>query len=229
MAGAALAIHILTAFGGVCAFEALLAFVAQAPQTGFLWLGLALIVDGVDGPLARRLEVKRHAPHISGEVLDLVVDYLTYVFVPVVALVMSGHLAGPLGHVLSAGIVLSALIYFADRRMKDPDNRFVGFPALWNVVAFYVIALSLSPRLSALVVALAIALTFVPLRWVHPLRVREFRSLTIAVTVAWAAAGLEVLAASFPASGWSRLVLLGALFYWLALTAFWSARDGAAR
>ena len=229
MALAALSIHLLTAFGGVCALQALLAFVAQAPQTGFLWLGLALVVDGIDGPLARGLEVKRRLPHISGDVLDLVVDYLTYVFVPVVALWTGGHLAGAPGHALSAGIVLSSLIYFADDRMKDAGNRFVGFPALWNVVAFYVYALPLAPLSAAIAVAACIVLTFVPLKWVHPLRVSEFRLLTLAVMALWAGAGLFILLGRFPASGWSRMMLVGALAYWLALTIYWSLREGVRR
>ena len=85
MTASAFAIHILTCLGGVCALQAVLAFVTMSPEAGFAWLGLALVIDGIDGPLARRVDVKRHAPHLHGDVLDLVVDFLTYVFAPVIA------------------------------------------------------------------------------------------------------------------------------------------------
>lgn len=220
----AFAIHLLTSFGGVCALEAVLCFVSQDPRAGFLWLGGALIVDGIDGPLARRFGVKQAAPHISGEVLDLVVDFLTYVFAPVVALLAGGFLDGAVGRLLAAGILMSSLIYFADDRMKDEANRFVGFPALWNVVAFYVVALGLQPAVAGSVVVACIALTFVPLRWVHPLRVVELRGLTVAVTALWAVVSVVAVLRGFPAEAWTRAVLLAVLAYWLGLTAFWAIR-----
>lgn len=220
----ALAIHLLTSFGGVCALEAVLSFASHDSRAGFLWLGCALFVDGIDGPLARRYGVKQATPHISGEILDLVVDYLTYVFAPVVALLAGGYLDGAVGRVLAAGILMSSLIYFSDDRMKDEANRFVGFPALWNVVAFYVLALGLQPVVASSVVVACIFLTFVPLRWVHPLRVVELRRLTIAVTAIWALVAAVTAYRGFPAEAWSRAVLLAVLAYWIGLTAYWAVR-----
>lgn len=226
---AAFSIHLLTAFGGVCAFEALVAFAGHEPERGFWWLGLALAVDGIDGPLARSLGVKQLLPHLSGDVLDLVVDFLTYVFVPTAALLFGHYLTGSAGHALAAGIVTSSLLYFADTRMKDSENRFVGFPALWNVVAFYVVALHMTEAWTAGTVAACIALTFVPLRWLHPLRVRELRPLTLVVTAAWAVACCAALWQGLPAASWSKAVLVLSLLYWVAVSAFWAWRDGLSR
>ena len=107
----------------------------------FGWLGVALIIDAIDGPLARRLDVVRLQPNWSGEVLDLVVDFVTYVFVPAYAITASGMLLPVAAPLLGIGIVMSSALYFADRRMKAADNHFRGFPALWNVAAFYLFLL----------------------------------------------------------------------------------------
>jgi len=109
------------------------------------WLGVALVIDAIDGPIARRLDVMRLQPNWSGDILDLVVDFLTYVFVPAYAITASGLLLPLAAPVLGIGIVVSSALYFADRRMKAADNHFRGFPALWNAAAFYLFLLHLPP------------------------------------------------------------------------------------
>ena len=134
---AAFGVHLLTALGVGLALVALLEAVREHWAAMFAWLGAALIVDGIDGPLARRLDVGRLQPDLSGDTLDLVVDYVTYVFVPAYAIAASGLLLPIAAPVLGVGIVMASALYFADRRMKTDDNHFRGFPALWNGVAFY--------------------------------------------------------------------------------------------
>src|SRR5438045_5107761 len=152
----------------------------------FAWLGLALIIDGLDGPMARRLDVTRLQPVWSGEVLDLVVDFVTYVFVPAYAIAASGLLLPFTSQLLGAGVVVSSALYFADRRMKTQDNHFRGFPALWNAAAFYLFLLRPAPMLASLGVAALIVLTFVPLHVIHPVRVARFRGFTLALIAIWA-------------------------------------------
>src|SRR5262249_58885154 len=135
-----------------------------------LWLGLALLIDGIDGTFARLVDVHRRLPRFSGERLDLVVDYVTYVFVPTLALLQAGFLSGGSGIVLASMVLLSSLFHFSDTQSKAEDHSFVGFPAIWNLVAFYIFAFALSPLGTALLVLACVALTFVPLKWVHPLR-----------------------------------------------------------
>src|SRR5256886_14829183 len=194
---AAFSVHVFTALGAGIALIALLEAVREHWTAMFAWLGLALLVDALDGPIARRLDVARVQPNWSGDVLDLVVDFVTYVFVPAYAVTASGLLL-PLGApLLGAGIVVSGALYFADRRMKTPDNHFRGFPALWNAAAFYLFLLHLPPALSSLGVAVLIVLTFVPFHVVHPLRVVRLRGLTLSLLAVRAVLGVVVLAYDF--------------------------------
>ena len=176
---------------------ALLEAVREHWAAMFGWLGAALIIDALDGPIARRLDVARVQPNWSGDVLDLVVDFVTYVFVPAYAITASGLLLPVAAPLLGAGIVVTGALYFADRRMKAADNHFRGFPALWNAAAFYLFLLHLPPALSSLAVAVLIALTFAPIHVVHPIRVVRLRGLTLSLLAAWAVLALIVLANDF--------------------------------
>src|SRR6202165_191718 len=89
---AAFAVHVFTACGAACALLALLAAVRADWAIMFVWLGIALVIDGVDGTFARRFRVAELLPRWSGDVLDLVVDILNYVFVPAYAIAVSGLL-----------------------------------------------------------------------------------------------------------------------------------------
>src|SRR6201994_2607641 len=130
---AAFSVHVFTAMGAGIALIALLEAVREHWAAMFAWLGLALVVDALDGPIARRLDVVRVQPNWSGDVLDLVVDFITYVFVPAYAITAGGLLLPVAAPLLGVGVVVSGALYFADRRMKTSDNHFRGFPALWNV------------------------------------------------------------------------------------------------
>jgi phosphatidylcholine synthase len=160
----------------------------------FVWLGLATIIDGVDGTLARRLRVAELLPRWSGEVLDFVVDFATYVFVPAYALAAGGLLPGAVAIPLGVVVVVTGALYFADRRMKTADSYFRGFPALWNVVAFYVFVLKPAPWLGAIVIVVLAAATFAPVHFIHPIRVKRWRALNLAALVLWALLALWALA-----------------------------------
>src|SRR6195952_2711015 len=176
---AAFSVHIFPALGAGIALIALLEAVREHWTAMFAWLGLALLVDALDGPIARRLDVVRVQPDWSGEVLDLVVDFVTYVFVPAYAITASGLLLPLAAPLLGIGVVVSGALYFADRRMKASDNHFRGFPALWNAAAVYLFLLHLPPVLSTFGIAALIALTFAPFHVLHPLRVVRLRWLTL--------------------------------------------------
>lgn len=216
-------VHVLTASGVACALLALLAAFAHEWRAMFGWLAVALIIDAVDGPLARAAHVKRHLARFDGERLDLIIDYITYVLVPAVALLQAGFLAGPLGLGLAIGIVMSSLFHFSDTQSKSEDNCFVGFPAIWNVVALYLFAFGASPAVTTGVVAIGITLTFVPLKWVHPVRVRAWRSLTAVMVTLWAVGAGAAVVKGFPADGWARVLLGVTALYAVALT-LWHGR-----
>ena len=195
----AILVHLFTALGVVCALFATRAVLAGAWEEVFVWLGLALIVDGVDGTFARMVDIKVRLPRFSGEQLDLVVDYVTYVFVPALAMLQAGYLQGAFGVLLASLILLSSLFHFADTNSKTADHCFIGFPAVWNIVAFYVFAFQMPSWVVTTLVLACVVLTFVPMRWAHPLRTLLLWPVTLAATALWCvAAGLTVWS-GFPA------------------------------
>ncbi|MDO9061942.1 MAG: phosphatidylcholine synthase [Bradyrhizobium sp.] len=200
MRAAAFSVHVFTALGAGIGLIAMLEAVREHWAAMFGWLGLALVVDALDGPIARRFDVVRLQPNWSGEVLDLVVDFVTYVFVPAYAITASGMLLPVMAPLLGAGIVVSGALYFADRRMKTDDNHFRGFPALWNAAAFYLFLLHPRPWLASLMVAVLIILTFVPINVMHPVRVVRLRGLTFSLMAIWAVLAIFALARDFDVS-----------------------------
>jgi phosphatidylcholine synthase len=194
---AAFSVHIFTALGAGIGLIALLEAVREHWAAMFGWLGLALLIDALDGPIARRLDVARAQPNWSGDVLDLVVDFVTYVFVPAYAITASGLLLPVAAPLLGAGIVVSGALYFADRRMKAEDNHFRGFPALWNAAAFYLFLLHPPPALGSLGIAVLIGLTFVPFHVLHPIRVVRLRWLTLTLVAIWAVLVVTALVNDF--------------------------------
>ncbi len=158
-----------------------------------LWLLAALVVDGVDGSLARAAHVKTLAARIDGDVLDLVIDYLNYVFVPTIFMLEARLLPADLALPLAAMIQISALYVFARRDMKTDDSYFRGFPALWNIVALYLFAAGISGVVAAAIVAAFVLLSFAPIHFVHPFRVRDFGLWLPALTCIWAGGILGLL------------------------------------
>jgi phosphatidylcholine synthase len=218
----ALAVHFLTASGAVWAMLAMLEAVQRDWNMMFLWLVVALVADGIDGPLARKFEVKRHAPVFDGVLMDLVVDFLTYVFVPAYALFNSGLLPGWTGFFAIILISFTSALYFADTRMKTKDNSFSGFPGCWNMVVLVLFAwfepgTNFWPIL--IFVAVLAVTMFLPVKFVHPMRTVRWRAATIPVTLLW------VLSAGWAA--WTDFHL-GPLSHWvLGLTSLYLLGAGA--
>lgn len=181
----ALLVHLLTATGAVFSMLAMLAAVDGKWSLMFLWLVVALVVDGVDGPLARRFDVKANWPTYDGVLMDLIVDYLTYVFIPAFALFKSGLLTGWTGWLAIIAIVYGSVVYFADTRMKTKDNSFAGFPACWNMVILVLFALKPNEwAILFIVIALAIAM-FTNLKFIHPVRTDRWHELSLAMVAGW--------------------------------------------
>ncbi|MCU9847351.1 CDP-alcohol phosphatidyltransferase family protein [Defluviimonas sp. WL0024] len=181
----ALAVHLFTATGAVLSMLAMLAAVQGKWSLMFLWLVVAFIVDGIDGPLARHYHVKTNWPTYDGVLLDLIIDYLTYVFIPAFALFQSGLLPGWTGWLAIIVITYGSAIYFVDTRMKTKDNSFAGFPACWNMVVLVLFALEPNFYLmTAIIVALAVSM-FTNLKFVHPVRTERWRWITLPMALAW--------------------------------------------
>lgn len=214
---AAFAVHIFTACGAGCALLALIAAVDGKWPQMFLWLGGALFIDGIDGMLARRLRVAEILPRWSGDVLDLVVDVMNYVFVPAYALAAGGLLPSFVATALGVAIVMTGSLYFADRRMKTADYYFCGFPAVWNVAAFYLFVLKLPSWLAALSVVMLAALTFVPIHFVHPVRVAHLRTVTTAALALWALLALAAVLENLDPGFWVAAALCVLAIYFASI------------
>ncbi|MCC5985202.1 MAG: CDP-alcohol phosphatidyltransferase family protein [Rhodobacteraceae bacterium] len=181
----AYAVHLFTATGAVFAMLALLEAVQGDWPMMFLWLVVAFIVDGIDGPLARRYQVKQNAKTIDGVLLDLIIDYLTYVFIPAFALFQSGLLPGWTGWIAIIVITFTSVLYFADTRMKTTDNSFQGFPACWNMAAVVIFATQPGFWVILLIIVLLAVSMFTPMKFIHPVRTARWRAVSLPVALVW--------------------------------------------
>ena len=182
----AAAVHIYTATGVIWGFLMIVAaFYGNA--TLALWVNLAAqIVDGTDGALARRFRVRETLPSVDGGRLDDIVDYLTYVFAPIVLLWQLGYLPpGPTGIIVAVIPLLASSYQFSQVEAKTEDHSFLGFPSYWNVVAFYIVVLNLSPAITAVLLVFWSIMVFVPIHYLYPSRMTILRTLTLTLTALW--------------------------------------------
>ncbi|QFS81941.1 Phosphatidylcholine synthase [Roseivivax sp. THAF40] len=185
LATQALFVHLLTATGAVFAMSALLAAAQEEWSIMFLWLVVAFAVDGIDGPLARRYQVSVNAARFDGVLLDLIIDYLTYVFIPAFALFQSGLLPGWTGWFAIIVITYASAMYFADTRMKTDDYSFEGFPGCWNMLIIVLFAVKPAFWVIVVLVAVLAVAMFLPLKFVHPVRTARWRKVTLPVALFW--------------------------------------------
>lgn len=190
----AVAVHLYTASGAVLALLILIA-AFQGEAVKALWLMLAaLVIDSTDGLLARRLRVSEALPFFDGAMLDNIVDYMTYVFAPIVLLWSEAYLTeGTPGIVFAALPLLASSYQFCRVDAKTDDHYFLGFPSYFNVVAFYAIVFEPSPNVLAAVLVVCSLLVFVPIRYVYPTRTIAFRKLSLTLTALWLASYAVIL------------------------------------
>lgn len=181
----AYSVHLLTATGAVLAMLAMLAAAQKDWSAMFFWLVVALIVDGVDGPLARRYDVQSNAPQIDGVLLDTLIDYMTYVFIPAFALYQSGLMDGWSGWVAIIVITFCSALYVCDTSMKTTDYSFAGFPACWNMVVLVLFALHPHWAVCLAFVLLLTITMFTSVKFVHPVRTNRWRAVTLPAAVLW--------------------------------------------
>jgi phosphatidylcholine synthase len=210
-------VHVFTALGAALGFLALEAVIRGDLTLAFWWLGVALVVDAADGPMARRLNVIETASRYDGALLDLVVDFITYVFVPAAMLFRPEVMAQPWGILSGLVITLGSALYFADTTMKTDDWWFRGFPAVWNVVVFYIVVFTPPTPVAVLIIVVLAALMFLPVIFVHPFRVKRWRVVTMGVLGAWGLATLAALVQKLQPGLLVKAVLLGSALYFVFL------------
>ncbi len=227
IAARAFAVHLFTAAGVALGFVALMAAFERRWTVMFWCLGAALFIDGIDGTFARKYRVAEVLPRWSGDTLDLVVDFITYVFVPAYAIAASGLLPSVLAIPAALLIVVTSALYFADRDMKTADNYFRGFPALWNAVAFYLFVLKPAPWLTAAVIIVLAVLTFVPFKFLHPFRVTWLRAVTLAALLLWGVLAAAALFYDLDPGPWIAygLVIIALYFVAVGLADQWMTND----
>ena len=205
----AFSVHLFTASGAFWAFLALVAAAEGRFTNMWFWLGVALLVDGVDGPMARYFNVKSVLPNWSGELLDCIIDYVTFALIPAFALYQSGFLDELYSFICAALIVCTSAIYYADTRMKSRDNCFIGFPICWNMLVFTLYVIEPGWYVAFAVVIASAILSFVPWLFVHPVRVKTWRPLTLGIFAVWTACGLWALYSGYYGFDVSELAKIG--------------------
>ncbi|MCW2608714.1 MAG: CDP-diacylglycerol-cholineO-phosphatidyl transferase [Frankiales bacterium] len=224
------AVHAYTATGSVFALLFVIAAVDGDLKEAFVWSTAAMVVDGTDGTLARRFDVKRHVPEFDGALLDNIVDYLTYVFAPLVLLQQNGFLPrGTAGLVVASLPLLASCYQFCRTDAKTDDHLFLGFPSYWNVVAFYVVVLELGRTTTTVVLLVLTVLVFVPIGYLYPSRATSSRGLHNALAALW---GLSTIVLLVQLPDPSRPLALASLLYvpyYLAVSLLLTARRRRAR
>ncbi|MDV7142875.1 CDP-alcohol phosphatidyltransferase family protein [Tropicimonas sp. TH_r6] len=209
----AYSVHLLTATGAVLAMLALISAVNYNWPMMFVWLVAAFAVDGIDGPLARRYDVQSNAPQVDGALLDLIVDYLTYVFIPAFALYASGLMPGWTGWAALVGITFTSALYFAYTGMKTTDHSFSGFPGCWNMVVLVIFALKPPVWLCLIVIVALAAAMFTSLRFIHPVRTQRWRAISLPMILIWTICGAWAAWVSFDPQSWARVGLIISSLY----------------
>jgi phosphatidylcholine synthase len=205
------AVHAYTAFGAIAAFAGMLAVIATDYRGAFTWMIVATFVDATDGVLARLARVKEVLPHFDGARLDDIVDYLTYVFLPVFLLYYAGDVPkGPVGGVVASAVLLSSAYGFASLDAKTDDHFFTGFPSYWNIVALYVHVARLPAAVNAAILLAFVRLVFVRTGYVYPSRTPFLRGLTVALGGVWAVMVVVIVATLPQAPKW---LWIGSLFF----------------
>jgi phosphatidylcholine synthase len=207
---AAWGVHLLTASSVPAGVMAVLATIRHDAQAAFAWMAYTLAVDCFDGTLARAVGVKRVIPWFDGARLDDIVDYFTYVIVPVIFLLHMKMLPAPLALPIATLVLLASAYGFSNLAAKTSDHFFTGFPSYWNVLAFYLTLLDFGPWANALWVTGFAVMVFVPFRYVYPSRTTTLRWLTIGLGLVWMVVTVWLLVVFDEAP---RAVVVGSLAY----------------
>lgn len=211
-------VHIFTALGVITGLLSLAAILDGQIRQGLIWLIICQIIDGFDGPIVRRLDVKTHAPQINGHTLDLVIDYVTCVVVPVILMIELEILTAPWDIAIAGLIFFTSALWFARSDQESKDFWFNGFPASWNLIipSFIILEISHSWVLIISIFFCLIQLTTV--KFPHLVKVKTLRPLTLTLTIIYFIA-LTLLSLEYPnGSDMLKPILVIAPFYIISLS-----------
>ena len=217
-------VHFYTASGAFLAFLAVLATFDNRFRTAFILLIASTLVDATDGVLARLARVKELTPGFDGARLDDIVDYLTFVFVPLLILYRAGHLPEGWGLAVCAAVLLSSGYGFASLDAKTSDYFFTGFPSYWNIVALYIHAARTPPVVNGVLLLGLVVMVFVRIGWIYPSRTPVLQGLTNVLGAVWALLMLTITYLLPDVPGWLLIVSLFFPIYYTVLSLWLNAR-----
>ena len=203
-------VHLYTASGAVAAFFGTIAVFGGRYREAFLWMALTTAVDSTDGLFARMARVSDRLPGFDGSRLDDIVDYLTFVFLPMLLLHHSGALPDRWGGAVAAAVLLSSAFGFSAADAKSEDHYLTGFPSYWNIVAMYLYVLAWPPTINGAILLGLSGLVFVRTGYVYPTRTPAWRLLTVGLGILWGGMvmGIILLLPAVP-----RGLVIGSLFF----------------
>jgi phosphatidylcholine synthase len=180
-------VHLYTALGLVLAAVIAILLYQGGPEAfrwSFILMGVATFIDATDGTLARKIRIKEVLPNFDGRRLDDITDFLTYTSLPLL-LIWRAQLL-PAGTEWCLILPLLASAYgFCQCQAKTDDGYFLGFPSLWNVVAFYLYVLQIPGWITLGVVVLFAVMTFVPSRYLYPTQPGRLNLMSNLLAVGW--------------------------------------------
>lgn len=209
---AAWLVHLFTASGGICSLFAILAIHDREFIQAFWLMGVAIIIDSIDGLFAREVKVKTVTPNIDGALLDNIIDYVSYVTVPAFFLLIGDLMPYGLRGVSASIVMLTSAYQFTQHDAKTRDHFFKGFPSYWNIVVFYLFFWQTGQWTNFAILSILAALIFIPIKYVYPSRLEyltESATLRRAMLIATLIWGVATLGLIWVYPGTSRpLVLL---------------------
>lgn len=218
------AAHFFTASGMIFGFLGLIAILNGEQTLAFLFMGLALVIDGVDGTLARYVNVEEVLPEVDGSTLDNIIDMFNYSILPVLMIYWFSMVPYNLVNVTCIAILLASCYTFSDKNIKTPDYYFKGFSALWNLLVFFLFILDFGLWFNFIAICTCLIMTFVPVKIIHPLRVKELRASSLTVLVVWCFSAVFLILQrqkDFPVDNYSLVyvawLISSSYFVWISL------------
>ncbi|MCB0062803.1 MAG: CDP-alcohol phosphatidyltransferase family protein [Caldilineaceae bacterium] len=218
--------HLFTATGAIWGLMALLAITNAQWLPAFGWMALAVFVDAFDGIWARRVHVKNVLPNFDGALLDNMIDFLNYVFIPAYFLYASNLLPQRYALIGAVLILLASSYQFCQDDAKTDDHYFKGFPSYWNIMVYYMFIMGWAPWVNFWVLVVLSALVFVPIKYVYPTRTSMHKQLTMTLATLWGVINVAILV-RYPERDqlllWASLLFVG-YYCWLSFYTMWLDR-----
>ena len=189
-------IHLLTCSGLVAGFLSLINVFENNQAGAFLWLGVALIIDAIDGSLARKFEVAKNVKNIDGKMLDSVIDFFNYIIIPSIMIYWFDIVPMYFEIVIPLIILVISAISYSNNNLMSSDNFYKGFPCIWNILLLYIYFFDFNSMTNLFLISFCIILKFIPLKYVHPLRVKKYKIQSTIFMALWFISTLKLLITS---------------------------------